>query len=295
MKTGLNGAALAGLIFACASPFAFAGEGKPSNPFPKRPSRPAAGATADGAAPSSGTNGGAINSIAADGAGTVVVSGTGTRISGEGSFKTAGGVAAPSSSGGFGGGGGGGSMAAVNSALGISPTGSTPAPGTTPGAKPAPAPATTPAAALTFAKAPGGADVSSFKSGELIYGKMTGLDATGTYGCTEVLARGDTHCSNPGQWTLLPNNDWKYVNGAWVATIVSGAFPPGDYKCYFRRGASGTAYSKILTILPPTYSWIAVVVGPCDPGPQPGHACGAGNVGERIKNSCGDWFCHASN
>ena len=288
MKTGLKGAALAGLIFACASPFAFAGEGKPNNPFPSRPSRPADRATAESAAPAAGANGGAANAIAADGAGTVVVSGTGTRISGEGSFKTSGNAAAPSSSGGFGGGGGGGSMAAVNSALGIGATGSTPAPA------PAPAPAA-PAAALTFAKAPGGADTASFKSGELIYGKMTGLDATGTYGCIEMLTRGDKHCSNPAQWTLLPNNEWKYVNGTWVATLVSGAYPPGDYKCYFRRGTSGTPYSKVVTILPPAYSWVAVVFGPCDPGPQPGHACGAGNVGESIKNSCGNWLCHASN
>jgi hypothetical protein len=304
--------ALLGTILACSAAVAFGQSSTDShNPFPRRQSKdnalqPRRGLVQTGEGPSSTASAPGGTGSAAAGPAQILTGDSAINLGGAGvtrsapdarSEKGSSGLGGGSGGGGGGGSGGGGAAASATGGGGAAALAGGGAPGAASVPQPHlaasnPAPDASPK--LMFAKAPNGAAVASFKSGELIYGKMTGLGAKDTYGCVEVVARGDAHCSDPAKWTLLPNNDWTFMNGEWKATIASSAYPPGDYKCYFRSGVKGTPYTRMLTITPPSYQWVAVVFGPCDPGPQPATQCTASTVGMDIKNSCGNWYCHAT-
>ncbi len=76
-----------------------------------------------------------------------------------------------------------------------------------------------------------------FTQGEILQGRVEGYTENDTYGCIEIVGR--SSCSD-ADFKKLPNEDWSYINGAWVSAIDSGRFPAYTYKSYVKDSAGET-------------------------------------------------------
>lgn len=83
---------------------------------------------------------------------------------------------------------------------------------------PPPPPAQPPT--MTFSNSPNGNSVSTFQFTDVVYGVSKNLPQVGTKACMAEASQFSL-CSDPKNWTSLPNNEWSYVNGEWRAQFTA--------------------------------------------------------------------------
>lgn len=73
---------------------------------------------------------------------------------------------------------------------------------------------------------------SVFTQGDVLEAEVYGFEEQDTYGCIEIV--GKSSC--PGSaFAKLPNNDWKFSDGVWRATINSANYPAQVYRGYTKN------------------------------------------------------------
>jgi len=62
---------------------------------------------------------------------------------------------------------------------------------------------------MIFSLTKNGAQITELPLDNVIYGRVTGVPESGAAACMEF--SGEDTCSNPNNWTNMPNTDWRYV------------------------------------------------------------------------------------
>ncbi len=84
---------------------------------------------------------------------------------------------------------------------------------------------------LTFSKSVNGGAAVTFGLNEVVYGVAKNLPQNGTKTCMQEASQFHL-CSDPNNWTSLPNREWQYVNGEWRAQFVPGSIGAQQGKSY---------------------------------------------------------------
>lgn len=84
---------------------------------------------------------------------------------------------------------------------------------------------------MAFSKAANGEASVVFGLNEVVYGVSKNLPQNGTKACMQEASQFHL-CSDPNNWTSLPNQQWQYVGGEWRAQFVPGNIGAQKGKSY---------------------------------------------------------------
>ena len=150
-------------------------------------------------------------------------------------------------------------------------------------ASPPPPPPSEKPPIMIFSKSLNGAAATTYQLTEVVYGVSKNLPQVGTKACMAEASQFYL-CDDPSNWTNLPNNEWRYVNGEWRSQ-----FTPSQLNAIAGKSYIGFQVNTITGQRTPNVT--LTVAG--TPPPQPAAITeGLFMIGSAIYYSNGQAYCY---